>query len=111
MIARRGAGRSLDSTLELKQLFSEKCFSSSTCLRCSSRAFALSFESNVFRTAPVTTLRLCSTDGRELSLIGKGRQPGGLICGRLPVFPERIGCIIVTAAAAEEHQGHQPATD
>jgi len=34
------------------------------------------------------------------------------LLGRRPAaFPERIGCIVVTATATEEHQGHKPAPD
>jgi hypothetical protein len=46
-----------------------------------------------------------------LSLISESLQLGVLLDGRLPPFPERIGCVVVTASAAEEHQGHQPAPD
>jgi hypothetical protein len=31
--------------------------------------------------------------------------------GRLPPFPKRIGRIVVTAAVAEEHEGHQTASN
>ena len=50
-------------------------------------------------------------EGQRLSLIARPPTEGGLLGGRLPPSPERIGCVVVTAAATEEHQGHQPAPD
>ena len=50
---------------------------------------------------------VCSAEDQRLTLTSE--RP--LLGGRLPAFPKWIGRIVVTAAAAEEHQGHQPAPD